>query len=80
VTKVLAPPGFRNRKPGPLQIVTIRFLRPDIASVHTYQEATDQLKADGTPEGTRKIHMFRIMLKQRGTWLTDSYQVTDEKS
>lgn len=79
VTRIFAQPGFRSRRLQPLSFVSIRFIRPDIASVHTYQETTGQLKRDGTPEGLRKTHVFRIMLKQKGRWLTDSFQVMDER-
>jgi uncharacterized protein (TIGR02246 family) len=79
VTRIFGAPGMRNRKQVPLVFKSIRFIRPDIALVHTRQDTTDQLKADGTPEGDRKSHVFRIMLKQGGKWLTDSFQVMDEK-
>jgi uncharacterized protein (TIGR02246 family) len=77
VAQIFTRPQFRNRKLGPLKFISIRFIRPGIASVHTYQETTDQLKADGTPEGLRRTHVFRIMLKRDGKWLTDSFQVMD---
>jgi uncharacterized protein (TIGR02246 family) len=79
VTRIFTAPGMRHRKQLPLVFKSIRFMRPDIALVHTRQDTTDQLKADGTPEGDRKSHVFRIMLKQEGKWLTDSFQVLDER-
>jgi uncharacterized protein (TIGR02246 family) len=79
VTRIFAAPGMRHRKQLPLLFRSIRFIRPDIALVHTRQDTTDQLKADGTPEGDRVSHVFRIMLKRDGKWLTDSFQVMDEK-
>jgi uncharacterized protein (TIGR02246 family) len=79
VTRIFTQPGMKHRKQQPLIFVGIRFIRPDIALVHTRQDTTDQLKADGTPEGDRKSHVFRLMLKQDGKWLTDSFQVMDER-
>jgi uncharacterized protein (TIGR02246 family) len=79
VTRIFAAPGMRHRKQLPLVFRSIRFIRPDIALVHTRQDTTDQLKTDGTPEGQRVSHVFRVMLKQDGRWLTDSFQVMDEK-
>lgn len=79
VTRIFAAPGMRHRKQLPLVFRLIRFIRPDIALVHTRQDTIDQLKADGTPEGSRVSHVFRIMLKREGKWLTDSFQVMDEK-
>ncbi len=74
---IFSQPGFANRKRMPLTIVSIRFIRPDIASVHTYQESTGQLSREGAPIGDRKTHLFRIMTKHNGKWLTDSFQVMD---
>jgi uncharacterized protein (TIGR02246 family) len=79
LTRIFAAPGMRHRKQLPLVFKSIKFIRPDIALVHTLQGATDQLKSDGTPEGDRKSHVFRIMLKQDGKWLTDTFQVLDER-
>jgi uncharacterized protein (TIGR02246 family) len=79
VTRIFTAPGMRNRKQLPLVFKSIRFIRSDVALVHTRQDTTGQLKADGTPEGDRISHVFRIMLKQDGKWLTDSFQVMDEK-
>ena len=79
VTRIFAAPGMRHRKQLPLVFKSIKFIRPDIALVHTRQDTTDQLKSDGTPEGERKSHVFRIMLKQEGKWLTDTFQVLDER-
>jgi uncharacterized protein (TIGR02246 family) len=79
ITRIFAAPGMRHRKQLPLVFRSIRFIRPDIALIHTRQDTTDQLKADGTPEGDRVSHVFRMMLKRDGKWLTDSFQVMDEK-
>jgi uncharacterized protein (TIGR02246 family) len=79
LTRIFAAPGLRHRKQLPLVFKSIRFIRPDIALVHTLQNTTDQLKADGTPEGDRKSHVFRIMLKQDGQWRTDTFEVMDER-
>lgn len=79
LTRIFAGAGMRHRKQLPLVFKSIRFIHPDIALVHTLQGATDQLKSDGTPEGDRKSHVFRIMLKQDGKWLTDTFQVLDER-
>jgi uncharacterized protein (TIGR02246 family) len=79
LVRIFAGAGMRHRKQLPLVFKSIKFIRPEIALVHTLQGATDQLKSDGTPEGDRKSHVFRIMLKQDGKWLTDTFQVLDER-
>ncbi len=80
LTRIFAQPGFANRTRMPLTIVSVTFLRPDIASVHTYQESTGQLSKGGAPIGDRKTHVFRIMTKRNGKWLTESFQVMDVRT
>lgn len=57
----------------------VRFLSPNVALVHNYAETTGQLTNSGQPFGDRKTHIFRVLVKRQGRWLTDSFQVMDER-
>lgn len=76
---VLDSPGYRAGKKTPVEIRSIRFLRPDIAIVHTYWETMGQLNRDGTTLGPRRSHTFRTMVKRDSHWQTDSFIVSDER-
>jgi uncharacterized protein (TIGR02246 family) len=77
---VLQSAGYRAGKKTPVEIRSIRFLRSDLAIVHTYWETTGQLNQDGTAVGPRRSHTFRIMEKRRDRWRTNSFIVSDERS
>lgn len=79
IGRVLESPGYRAGKKTPVEIRSIRFLRPDIAIVHTYWETLGQVNGDGTAVGPRRSHTFRTMVKRHGRWQTDSFIVSDER-
>jgi uncharacterized protein (TIGR02246 family) len=79
IAGVLESPGYRAGKKTPVEIRSIRFLRPDIAVVHTYWETLGQLNQDGMAVGPRRSHTFRTMVKRHGRWQTDSFVVSDER-
>lgn len=76
---VLGSAGYRAGRKTPVEIRSIRFLRPDLAIVHTYWETTGQLNQDGTAAGPIRSHTFRIMEKRRNLWRTNSFIVSDER-
>lgn len=76
---VLESRGYRAGKKTPVEIRSIRFLRPDIAIVHTYWETLGQLNQDSATVGPRRSHTFRTMVKRHGRWQTDTFIVSDER-
>lgn len=80
IGQVLDSPGYRAGKKTPVEIRSIRFVRPDVAIVHTYWETIGQLGQDNVPVGPRRSHTFRTLVKRDGHWQTDSFVVSDERS
>jgi uncharacterized protein (TIGR02246 family) len=60
-------PSFKN---AVLKIdeVTVRFLRPDVASVDIRWTQTGSVAPDGRDRGTRKRLMSWVVTKENGTW------------
>ena len=56
----------------------VRFVRPDVAVVHTYAEVVGQI-AHGKVIPTRKIHRQFVVSKEDGKWLIQSVLIMDEK-
>lgn len=80
LTRLFANAGFRAATPTtPFTIQAIRFVGPDVALVHVYAASTGQLTNSGQPLGDRKTHVFRMLVRRQGRWLTDSFQVLDER-
>lgn len=77
---VLKSAGYRAGKKTPVEVRSIRFLRPDLAIVHTYWETVGQLNQDETAVGVRRSHIFRTMVKRNERWQTDSFIVSDERT
>jgi uncharacterized protein (TIGR02246 family) len=80
IAQVLKSPEYRAGKKTPVEVRSIRFLRPDVAIVHTYWETVGQLNQDNTSIGPRRSHTFRTLVKQDGRWQTDSLVVSDERN
>jgi uncharacterized protein (TIGR02246 family) len=79
IGQVLNSPGYRAGRKSPVEVRSIRFLRRDVAIVHTYWETVGQLSQDNTPVGLRRSHTFRTLVKRDGHWQTDSFVVSDER-
>ena len=62
--------------------IDVRFVRPDVAVVHTYAERTGQ-RTSTTGTGkvipTRKVHTQYVVSKEDGKWLIQSELIMDEK-
>ena len=56
----------------------VRFVRPDVAVVHTYAERVGQIEK-GKVIPTRKIHTQLVVSKEDGKWLIQSVLIMDEK-
>ena len=80
IGRVLASPGFRAGRKGPLQITSIEFLTPTLAMVHTTQETLGQKQLSGSDLGPRRSHIFRLVWKGDGGWQTRAFIVSDERS
>ncbi len=58
----------------------VRFVRPDVAVVHSYVERVGQLDpATGKAMPTRKVHSQIVVSKEDGKWLIQSELIMDEK-
>ena len=58
----------------------VRFVRPDVAVVHTYVERTGQIDSTtGKVIPTRKVHSQIVVSKEDGKWLIQSELIMDEK-
>ena len=80
LTRLFANPGFNAAKiTKPRTVLSVRFISPDVAVVHDYAESTGQLTNSGQLMSERKTHIFRVVVKRQGRWLTDSFQVMDER-
>ena len=68
--------GFFTGKITPESVKTdVRFVRQDVAVVHTYAERVGQIKVIPT----RKIHSQLVVSKEDGKWLIQSELIMDEK-
>ena len=56
----------------------VRFVRPDVAVVHTYNERVGQIE-EGKVIPTRKVHSQIVVSKEDGKWLIQSELIMDEK-
>ena len=56
----------------------MRFVRPDVAVVHTYAERVGQIEK-GKVIPKRKIHSQIVVSKEDGKWLIQSVLIMDEK-
>ena len=58
----------------------VRFVRPDVAVVHSYAERVGQIDSTtGKVIPTRKIHRQCVVSKEDGKWLIQSELIMDEK-
>ena len=71
-------PGIRSRQSTP-STTTIRFIRPDIATVSSYRETVGQKSASGAAYPTRKTHDLRVFVRDKTTWSIVSHLIMDEK-
>jgi len=71
-------PEMRSRRGTP-STANIRFVRPDVAIVSSYNETTGQKTASGGEYPTRKTHHLRVLIREQGKWLIVSHQIMDEK-
>jgi hypothetical protein len=58
----------------------VRFVRPDVAVVHSYLEIVGQI--DPTTEKampTRKIHIQYVLSKESSSWLIQAELIMDEE-
>lgn len=60
-------------------VVSIQFIRPDLAWMQEYTVITGQLNNDGSPMPARKAHTFRLMMKDNGAWVAQTTVIMDEK-
>jgi len=79
LTWLFAHPGEQNTKSTVRRDSPIRFLRPDVAVVHFYQEVTGQLTDDGRETPKRRIHVTKIVTKENGQWLIANEVIMDER-
>lgn len=73
-----ADPGFRESRLIREDPPEVLFVRPDVATVHEFQEREGQRLADGTVIA-RRIHTTFVMSKESGEWLIRYQQITDER-
>ena len=58
----------------------VRFVRPDVAVVHSYAERVGQIDSTtGKVMPTRKVHFQMVVSKEDGKWLIQSELIMDEK-
>jgi uncharacterized protein (TIGR02246 family) len=58
----------------------VRFVRPDVAVVHEYEEVIGQIDPTiGKPMPTRKIHHQYVVSKEDGKWLIQSELIMNEE-
>jgi uncharacterized protein (TIGR02246 family) len=58
----------------------VRFVRPDVAVIHTYAERVGQIDSiTGKVIPTRKVHSQIVVSKEDGKWLIQSELIMDEK-
>jgi uncharacterized protein (TIGR02246 family) len=58
----------------------VRFIRPDVAVVHEYEEVVGQIDPTvGKPMPTRKIHHQYVVSKEDGKWLIQSELIMNEE-
>ncbi len=79
LTWLFAHPGEQNTKTTLRRDSPIKFLRPDVAVVHFYQEVTGQLTDDGKETPKRRIHVTKIVTKENGKWLIANEVIMDER-
>ncbi len=79
LTWLFAHPGEQNTKTTLRRDSPIKFLRPDVAVVHFYQEVTGQLTDDGKETPQRRIHVTKIVTKENGKWLIANEVIMDER-
>ncbi len=71
--------GYLAGKVTPESVKTeVRFVRPDVAVVHTYNERVGQIE-EGKVIPTRKVHSQIVVSKEDGKWLIQSVLIMDEK-
>ena len=54
----------------------IRFIRPDVAIAHQTQEMTGMLSPDGQKMPPHRERSIRVLVKERGKWLTTAFHNT----
>lgn len=54
----------------------IRFIRPDVAIAHQTQEMAGMLSPDGQKTPPHKERSIRVLVKERGKWLTTAFHNT----
>jgi uncharacterized protein (TIGR02246 family) len=57
----------------------VRFVRPDVAVVHSRSWFSGQRSASGQEYPERRIHYLRILTKEQGRWAIAAQMVMDEK-
>jgi uncharacterized protein (TIGR02246 family) len=80
IARVLASPGFRAGKKGPLHFEGIEFLDPALAIVHTTQETLGQKQLGGAELGPRRTHIYSLMCKAGARWQTRLWIASDQQS
>ena len=58
---------------------SIRFVRPDVAVVHSRSWFRGQRSPSGQEYPERRIHYLRVMTKEGGRWAVAAQIVMDEK-
>jgi uncharacterized protein (TIGR02246 family) len=59
------------------EIAALKFLRPDIATMHILWELVGQLEPDGTVGQPRKGILLLVCAKRDSSWLIQAAQNTD---
>jgi uncharacterized protein (TIGR02246 family) len=54
----------------------VRFVRPDVAVVHQTHEMSGMLSPDGQRMPPHRERSIRVVVKERGTWLTTAFHNT----
>jgi uncharacterized protein (TIGR02246 family) len=57
----------------------VRFVRPDVAVVHTRLWISGQRSASGQEYPERRNHTLRVMTKEQGRWTVAAHLTMDEK-
>ncbi len=76
--RMLAGPAFASAQLT-MQPSDIRFIRPDVAVVHTTFEVIGQRTRSGQEMPPRRGHQFRVMTKEQGRWVIAWHVIMDEK-
>jgi uncharacterized protein (TIGR02246 family) len=79
LSRLLATPEISGSTDSPLDIQTVRFLKPDVAVVYSYLQTTGQKsQKDGKPITLRKTHEMQVLQKFDSDWRIVSDLISDE--